>query len=77
MKRSTDLRGIRGLKKVVVKLDMNKACDRVEWIFLRKTLMSFGFHEYWVGKILALVYSVFYIYQVNDFLGNILTPEGP
>lgn len=33
-------RGKSGQKKIVLKLDMAKACDRVEWPFLEKMLIS-------------------------------------
>jgi hypothetical protein len=31
-----------------VKLDMSKACDRVEWVFLEKMRRGMGFREKWI-----------------------------
>lgn len=65
-----------GLKcAAILKLDMNKAYDRVEWDFLRRTLLEFGFNQVWVDRIMALVCSVSYKYQVNGFLSPNLIPQ--
>lgn len=34
-----------------VKLDMHKAYDRVEWIFLRSMMEKLGFHSLWIDMI--------------------------
>ena len=41
-----------------VKLDMHKAYDRVEWIFLRNMMQKLGFHDQWIELIMACVCSV-------------------
>jgi hypothetical protein len=41
-----------------VKLDMNKAYDRVEWCFLKKMMLRLGFDTIWVNLIMACVSSV-------------------
>lgn len=45
-KRKNDKWGVMGLK-----LDMSKIFDRVEWVFLRDILKSFGFSEHWCDLI--------------------------
>lgn len=35
-----------------IKLDMMKAYDRVEWIFLEKMLASFGFSQVWINMVM-------------------------
>lgn len=54
-----------GLKNVVVlKLNMNKAYDRVEWAFLKSSLVAFGFHEDWVGGIMT--FGVLCVVQISS-----------
>lgn len=53
---------IHGLNEFyAVKLDMNKAYDRVEWGFLETIMLRVGFHEQWVQLIMECVASVRYI----------------
>ncbi|PRQ18871.1 putative RNA-directed DNA polymerase [Rosa chinensis] len=41
-----------------LKLDMNKAYDRVEWDFLEAALLKFGFSRGWVNLIMSCVSTV-------------------
>lgn len=34
-----------------LKLDMNKAYDRVSWLFILMTLAAYGFPAYWIHLI--------------------------
>jgi hypothetical protein len=43
-----------------VKLDMHKAYDRVEWIFLENMMRRLGFDERWISLIMACVRLVRY-----------------
>lgn len=38
-----------------LKLDMNKACDWVEWDFVEETLMRIGFDPRWVGLVMSCI----------------------
>lgn len=49
-----------------VKLDMHKAYDRVEWIFLEKVLIRLGFSSEFVELLMACVKSVKYKVRFSD-----------
>ena len=49
-----------------VKLDMHKAYDRVEWIFLERMLSRLGFHGDFIDLLMACVSSVKYRVRFND-----------
>lgn len=56
-------RGI--VSNLVVKLDMMKAYDRVEWIYLTKVLRSFGFGERIIDMIFRLFSNSWYSILIN------------
>jgi hypothetical protein len=49
-----------------VKLDMHKAYDRVEWIFLENMMRKLGFAERWISLMMACVSSVRYQVRFNS-----------
>ena len=59
----------------VVKLDMHKAYDRVEWIFLEGVMQKLGFHEQWIKMIMACVSSVRYTVRFNSQETDVFTPS--
>lgn len=54
---------------------MNKAYDRLEWVFLKKVLLAFGFCSDWVKSVMKMVSSVSYKYKVNGFVSQKLVPH--
>jgi hypothetical protein len=50
---------------MMMKLDMSKAYDRMNWDFLRKMLLAFGFGGDWVDWVMNLVSTTFFSILVN------------
>ena len=50
---------------MAMKLDMSKAYDRVEWVFLEKILLKMGFLCTWVALIMECITTVSYSILVN------------
>ncbi|CAL5407178.1 unnamed protein product [Camellia sinensis] len=50
---------------MAVKLDFNKAYDRVEWDFLESVLRKMGFHERWIKWVMECVSTVTFSVFVN------------
>lgn len=50
---------------MVMKLDMSKAYNRVEWGFLKKLLLTVGFDGRWVNLVMKCVNTVSYSFIIN------------
>ena len=60
---------------MVLKLDMEKAYDKVEWPFLFKPLKKLGFHLRWRGWIKECATIVSYSLIVNNKVCRSFTPS--
>ena len=60
---------------MAMKLDMSKAYDRVEWVFLEKILFKMGFSDTWVALIMECIISVSYSILVNGEPKGVIVPS--
>eukprot|EP00494_Astrolonche_serrata_P020755 UN20984 len=51
-----------------IKIDMMKACDRVEWEICRQMMQCLGFSEDWLSLVMKCVSSVSFQVEVNGEL---------
>jgi hypothetical protein len=59
-----------------LKIDMMKAYDRVEWVYLRRVLQKLGFHESWISSVMRCVSSVQYAIRIDGELAETFYPTG-
>ena len=50
---------------MVVKLDISKAYDQVEWVFLQKVMLKLGLDEKWVQLAMETVCTATYSVLIN------------
>ncbi|KAL4347498.1 hypothetical protein GQ457_17G013380 [Hibiscus cannabinus] len=62
-------------KWAALKLDMEKAFDRVKWTFLRSVMLRMSFHPNWVSLIMECVSTVTFSARVNGKLTGEFTPQ--
>lgn len=60
---------------MVVKLDMAKAYDRIEWCFVERMLTVMGFNPKWIGWIMKCVSTVSYSLMINNKPRGLLMSE--
>lgn len=62
---------------MALKIDMSKAYDRIEWIFLEKMLLKLGFNSWWTHLIMQCVTLVEYnVVQDRGDIGPIRPSRG-
>ena len=59
---------------MAVKLDMSKAHDKVEWVFLEKTMTKMCFDNKWIKLIMSCINSVSYSVLINGVVYGCITP---
>lgn len=67
-----------GAKKrcsMVIKTDMSKAYDRIEWRFLEEVLRRLGFREVWINWVMECVTTVTYSFLINGAPQGKVTPS--
>ncbi len=56
---------------VALKMDLQKAYDKVNWKFLRAVLKGFGFHEIFLNWTLECVSSFSFSILINEVHSNL------
>ena len=59
---------------MALKLDMSKAYDRVEWVYLEKIMAKMGFCQRWISLITAYIRLVTYSIMLNGQPHGFITP---
>ncbi|XP_016206345.1 uncharacterized protein LOC107646692 [Arachis ipaensis] len=68
-------KGNLGSQDLAIKLDMNKAYDRLEWSFLQRVMEEFGFSSEWVRLVMSCVKSATYRFKINGNLSTKIYPQ--
>ncbi|XP_016177845.1 uncharacterized protein LOC107620148 [Arachis ipaensis] len=68
-------KGNNGSNDIAIKLDMNKAYDRLKWNFLQRVMEKFGFSREWVKLMMSCVKSATYRFKINGKLSAKIHPQ--
>ena len=71
-------RRLRGrISRMAIKLDMEKAYDRVNWEFI-EWVMRMGIHEKWIRVVMQCISTVSYALELNGVVQQYFKPKrGP
>ena len=62
---------------MAIKLDMSKAYNKVEWVFVENVMKKLGFHEKWIAWIMKCISIVSYSILINgEAHGSIIPSKG-
>ncbi|KAK8915996.1 hypothetical protein KSP39_PZI022362 [Platanthera zijinensis] len=57
---------------MVMKIDMEKAFDRIQWPFVKRALMSFNFPPYWINLIMECITHPKFGLLINGFRSRLI-----
>jgi hypothetical protein len=60
---------------MAIKIDMEKAFDRMEWTFILAILSKLGFHSTWINWIRICITSLFFSTLLNGSPYGHFNPE--
>ena len=60
---------------MIMQLDFAKAYDKLNWTYIRKVLLTFGFDHNWVRWVMSLVTSSSFSILVNGSPSKTFTPS--
>lgn len=60
---------------MVVKLDISKVYDKLEWSFLDKRMRKLGFNDVWIFRVMSCVTTASYAILINGQPDPIIVPS--